>query len=128
MLTNVESFPSGKILLRSREYIQLGCDLRDLKGLTESFAEVVDIDEALLLFVAEVSITYMALKRADALIEWARALPFGKPRPSMESMGYLTFISTILSPRANHTIRETASLCANDASSFHNAADTITCC
>lgn len=75
MLANIKNLPGGKILFRSDEYIQLGCDLRDLNGLEKVLSSVVDIHQSLILFTAEVSITYMDLPAADALIKWAATLP-----------------------------------------------------
>ena len=78
MLANIKTLPDGKILFRSDEYIQLGCDLRDLDGLEKVLSSVVDIHQSLILFTAEVSITYMDLPAADALIKWAATLPHGR--------------------------------------------------
>jgi tRNA wybutosine-synthesizing protein 4 len=76
LLTNMEVL-DGNILLRSDEYLQLGCDLRDLKTLGEAIASAIDMENCLVLFTAEVSITYMNVDAADALIEWAGKLPDG---------------------------------------------------
>lgn len=43
MLTNVE-VSEGDVLFRSEQYIQLGCDLRDLTVLHQVLASVVDIE------------------------------------------------------------------------------------
>jgi tRNA wybutosine-synthesizing protein 4 len=81
MLTNILISPTRDVLLRSDEYIQLGCDLRDLTGLERMMSSVVNIKESLMLFTAEVSITYMDVKDADALIRWAGMLPDGEDMP-----------------------------------------------
>jgi tRNA wybutosine-synthesizing protein 4 len=73
-LTNLETFDTGTVLLKSDQYAQIGCDLRDLKALRVAISEVVDVSTAAFLFVAEVSITYMETEAADALIQWASAL------------------------------------------------------
>lgn len=74
--SNVE--PSmGEILLRSDQYLQVGCDLRDLHLLEMTLASIMDLHNSVILFTAEVSITYMNVKAADALINWASALPEG---------------------------------------------------
>jgi tRNA wybutosine-synthesizing protein 4 len=78
MLTNVSYPTGGDVVLHSDKYVQLGCDLRDLPRLSVALSSVVDIQECLILFVAEVSITYMDLKAADELIKWASTLPNGK--------------------------------------------------
>ncbi|ESZ94708.1 hypothetical protein SBOR_4902 [Sclerotinia borealis F-4128] len=74
MLTNL-NIQEGDILLSSDQYLQLGCDLRDLKRLEEIISRVVDIEKCSFLFTAEVSITYMPTESADALIQWANKLP-----------------------------------------------------
>lgn len=77
LLTNLEIL-EGNILVRSDEYLQLGCDLRDLKLLDQTLANAVDIHNCQILLTAEVSITYMDVEAADALIGWAGNLPDGK--------------------------------------------------
>jgi hypothetical protein len=44
MLANVE-LSEGDVLFRSDQYVQLGCDLRDLVALKRVLTEVVDIDK-----------------------------------------------------------------------------------
>jgi tRNA wybutosine-synthesizing protein 4 len=77
LLTNVR-VSDGDILMQSDEYIQLGCDLKDLPSFTRILASAVDIENCSVLFTAEVSITYMTVDCADALIQWAALLPEGK--------------------------------------------------
>ncbi|QSZ35918.1 hypothetical protein DSL72_007040 [Monilinia vaccinii-corymbosi] len=74
VLTNLD-IQEGDILLSSDQYLQLGCDLRDLKRLEEIISKSVEIDSCSFLFTAEVSITYMPTESADALIQWANKLP-----------------------------------------------------
>lgn len=77
MLTNVEVREEGSILLASDQYLQLGCDLRDLDGLSRGLASVLEVDNCTVLFTAEVSITYMNAEAANSLIQWAGRLPEG---------------------------------------------------
>jgi tRNA wybutosine-synthesizing protein 4 len=77
LLTNVR-VSDGDILMQSDEYIQLGCDLKDLLSFTRILASAVDIKNCFVLFTAEVSITYMTAEGADALIHWAASLPEGR--------------------------------------------------
>lgn len=73
------SFPNpGGIILRSNKYTQIGCDLRDIPRLSQLLSEVIDLENSLLLFTAEVSITYMDLESANSLIKWAGTIPEGK--------------------------------------------------
>ncbi|KAG9232208.1 hypothetical protein BJ875DRAFT_467488 [Amylocarpus encephaloides] len=75
MLTNIK-LQEGDILLQSDEYLQVGCDLRDLSRLQSIFSSAaMDVRDSLVLFVAEVSITYMKHQWADDLIKWANTLP-----------------------------------------------------
>jgi tRNA wybutosine-synthesizing protein 4 len=73
VLTNVEML-EGDILLRSDQYLQIGCDLRDLGSLDKALASAINVKNCQILFVAEVSITYMDANYADDLIEWASKL------------------------------------------------------
>jgi tRNA wybutosine-synthesizing protein 4 len=77
IFTNVE-LPDGDILYQSDQYLQLGCDLRDLKLLSTVLASAVDVESSSILLIAEVSITYMNVEAADRLIEFASKLPEGK--------------------------------------------------
>ncbi|KAK7949132.1 leucine carboxyl methyltransferase [Apiospora aurea] len=60
--------------LTSDEYIQIGCDLRQLHRVQDAISKVVDIQACEFIFVAEVSITYMETEAADAVIQWASSL------------------------------------------------------
>lgn len=86
------------LVFESNEYVQIGCDLRDLKTLREGLEMVVDLENCSFLFVAEVSITYMETDGADKVIEWASSqrdaefvlleqiLPSGKDHPFATTM------------------------------------------
>jgi len=75
MLTNVDSSANEDIIFLSDQYIQLGCDLRNIEHLHQTLASVIDIENSSILFTAEVSITYMTLEASDSLIKWASTLP-----------------------------------------------------
>jgi tRNA wybutosine-synthesizing protein 4 len=77
MLANVTFPQSGKLLLKSDQYLQVGCDLRQLSELLAVLASAVDIEKCLILCIAEVSITYMHVEAANALIKWASKLADG---------------------------------------------------
>lgn len=78
MFTNMEILQSGDVLLRSDEYLQIGCDLRDIDHLNTTLRSELDVENCSVLFVAEVSITYMDFQFADNLILWASTLPTGE--------------------------------------------------
>ena len=76
MLTNL-CYPldDGHVILRSDQYAQIGRDLRQLPSLAADLASIVDLQECLVLWTAEVSITYMPTESADKVLEWACLLP-----------------------------------------------------
>ncbi|PHH83163.1 hypothetical protein CDD82_3328 [Ophiocordyceps australis] len=59
------------VLLKSQSYCQLGCDLRQLHHLDQSLSSVLPSPDCEILFVAEVSLTYMDTLSANALLKWA---------------------------------------------------------
>lgn len=78
MLADLTFPESGNVLLRSDRYLQVGCDLRELSELSAVLASAVDMEKCLILCTAEVSITYMNVEAADALVKWASKLPDGR--------------------------------------------------
>lgn len=68
--TNLRS-SEPPIYLRSDKYVAIGCDLRDLSTLEHHLKTEFDVPSSSILFVAEVSVTYMPTPDADTLIEWA---------------------------------------------------------
>ncbi|KAH8728730.1 hypothetical protein GQ44DRAFT_757142 [Phaeosphaeriaceae sp. PMI808] len=62
------------VYLRSQQYMAIGCDLRDLDILEKALRFELDISSSSVLFVAEVSATYMPVADSDALIRWASTL------------------------------------------------------
>ncbi|KAF4490376.1 Leucine carboxyl methyltransferase 2 [Fusarium agapanthi] len=65
---------TDQILLRSDKYCQIGCDLRELESLRNCLESFLSLAECSVLFVAEVSITYMDTFSADALVQWASSI------------------------------------------------------
>lgn len=77
-LSQVEAGDSDPhVLLRSDRYCQVGIDLRHPAALEAALASIVDLRDCHVLFVAEVSITYMETSAADLLIQWASTLGQG---------------------------------------------------
>lgn len=74
------------VLLRSERYCQIGCDLRDLDRLRELLETLAAVADSPVLFVAEVSVTYMDAWSADALINWASTV--GKGELSANDVSY----------------------------------------
>lgn len=76
-----EGTTSGSILLASQTYVALGCDLSQLSSLESALRELNVLGEDCdLLFVAEVSLTYMGTEAADRVIEWASTICQGHSR------------------------------------------------
>lgn len=67
------------VLMQTDNYIALSCDLRDLEKFESIFRNLDFIVEGdhnpLILFTAEVSVTYMFQKDADNLLQWCASLP-----------------------------------------------------
>ena len=64
------------VRVRSEQYLAIGCDLRDLQLLEKTLRNELDIVNSSILFVAEVSVTYMPLLDANKLIERANTFEF----------------------------------------------------
>ena len=79
LLTHLECHSSDNaLLISSDQYLAVGCDLRDLKHLEHILRSHFNMDECSVLFLAEVSITYMDLDAANALIRWAARIGTGE--------------------------------------------------
>lgn len=61
------------VRLRSDSYLAIGCDLNDIGKLDEALQNEFDLANCLVFCIAEVSVTYMDVQAADALIVWAAA-------------------------------------------------------
>ncbi len=66
------------LVFESDQYVQIGCDLRQLQTLRAGLDKVLDVENCSFLFVAEVSITYMETGGADGVIQWASTLGDGE--------------------------------------------------
>lgn len=66
--------------IRSKQYIALGCDLKNLTKLDDVLRNDVLPSDCSILCTAEVSLTYMDVKSADAVINFTSALSNGKER------------------------------------------------
>ena len=71
LLRNATAATSSEtVLLRSDSYLALGCDLRDLAKLESTLSQELVSSECVFLVTAEVSVTYMDVDAANALIAW----------------------------------------------------------
>ncbi|KAL9111039.1 MAG: hypothetical protein Q9227_004472 [Pyrenula ochraceoflavens] len=74
LLSNAQDQVEGSfILLKSDQYVAIGCDLRNLGALKEACKSIIG-EGMSILCLAEVSITYMELQNSNALISWAAGL------------------------------------------------------
>ena len=88
--------------IRSEHYVALGCDLMDLPRFETLLASEIDTSSSLILCTAEVSVTYMNLDGADALIRWAAHYDnstLALCALSYRSLALMLCISILLSPR-----------------------------
>ena len=65
------------VLLRSESYLAVGCDLRDLEKLENALLKEFEHSQCIILATAEVSVTYMDVEAANALISWVARLKNG---------------------------------------------------
>ncbi|KFY21613.1 hypothetical protein V493_07264 [Pseudogymnoascus sp. VKM F-4281 (FW-2241)] len=78
VLKNPQFPEDGDVLLRSEQYLQVGCDLRDLTRLEKFFSSEFDLSNSVVFCTAEVSIAYMDVETSDALIKWIGSLPYSR--------------------------------------------------
>lgn len=78
ILGDIKVYPDpNPVLLRAAHYVAVGCDLKNLKKLDEALKEVLGPSPVSVLCIAEVSLTYMDVQSADALISWFPTLGKG---------------------------------------------------
>lgn len=67
----------GNVYVRSDRYMALGCNLKFLETLESDLRHELNLPSSSILFVAEVSVTYMPTSLADSVIRWASTLNDG---------------------------------------------------
>ena len=75
----IDSENPNVVPLRSEQYVAVGCDLRKVDELDRSIRAELPLQDCKILVVAEVSITYMDLDAADAVVSYVAGLGDGKP-------------------------------------------------
>ncbi|KAL4968782.1 tRNA methyltransferase PPM2 [Aspergillus stella-maris] len=68
------SSDESAVQIRSEQYIAVGCDLKNLEKLNHVLKTEVLPADCTILFLAEVALTYMDVKSANAVISWAAKL------------------------------------------------------
>ena len=74
----IDSKNPKAVPLSSDQYVAVGCDLSKVDRLDQILRAEVPLQQYKILVVAEVSITYMDLAAADAIITYAAGLGDGK--------------------------------------------------
>lgn len=69
---------SGGVIMRGSQYLSIGCDLGDLQALERALRSEMDTTKFSIICTAEVSLTYMDVKAADGVINWASGLSDGE--------------------------------------------------
>lgn len=85
------------VQLQTKSYIALGCDLTKLDDLSHLLNTMFDLENTLLTFTAEVSITYMPKNEADNVIEWSSKFPHAR----------FVLLEQILPSGPNHSFAKT---------------------
>lgn len=67
-----------RLRLSSDHYSAIACDLEDLDTLNSTLRRQCNPEACLILFIAEVSMTYMETNAADALIGWTASFEQGE--------------------------------------------------
>ena len=116
---------SETVRLRSHSYLAVGCDLRDLEQLQCVLSEELELSRCIVLLTAEVSVTYMDVEAADALISWAANFEDGAVLLGPPKMGPKvdTSHSLVLSPGTVPSKRGQSSLCENYDKSLQQITD-----
>lgn len=67
------------VILKSEKYYALACDLQKIQDLDHALRKLVDPrDDVSILYIAEVSMTYMDATAANTLIKWASGFAPGR--------------------------------------------------
>lgn len=64
--------------MSTSRYVAVGCNLTDTHTIDKIIRESLGLEAASLLFVAEVSMTYMKVEAADKVVKWASGFDDGK--------------------------------------------------
>jgi hypothetical protein len=122
-LLNTRLRPSKPpVYLRSEQYMAIGCDLRQLDDLERTLRAELDVPGSSVLFVAEVSATYMPVADSDALIRWASTLEDGKSLAADMHSTITHMSSSLLHSGTVPPTRARPSICEDHACTFQEIA------
>lgn len=86
-LKNVEfNSDESAVQIRSRQYVAVGCDLKNLDKLDHVLKTEILPADCAVLFLAEVSLTYMDVKSANAVVNWASKLSNGSKSLALHNL------------------------------------------
>jgi hypothetical protein len=119
--TNLRS-SERPVYVRSERYMAIGCDLRELRTLERTLRAELDIPASSVLFVAEVSATYMPVADSDALIRWASTLEDGKSLDASRHATCTHMSSSLLHSGTVPPTRARSSICKDHARSLQEVA------
>lgn len=105
LLEDVEFLSDEKaIQIRSKNYLAVGCDLKNLEKLDDTLRNEILPADCSVLCLAEVSLTYMDVQSANTAIAWASKLSDGQEQTTswslMKSLTRENYRCTVLYPRA----------------------------
>jgi len=93
------SLKKDGVIIDCPNYKAVACDLEDMTGLDKVLTQTLDLKGDPVLFLAEVSITYMDALAAEKLVEWASTFSDGRWLSSSSRESILTHLSTLCSIR-----------------------------
>lgn len=67
-----------RVLIRGSQYMGIGCDLTEVEKLESALEAEINFDQYSIFCFAEVSLTYMETRAANAVLSWASKLSDGK--------------------------------------------------
>lgn len=81
LIPDAEFLPeTERVLIRSNQYIGVGCDLAEVQKLESALKSEFNLDQYSIFCFGEVSLTYMQVHAANAVLSWASKLSDGKYR------------------------------------------------
>jgi len=102
-----------EVVLRSEKYVALACDLQKIQDLEQAMRHVVNPqdEDVSVLYIAEVSMTYMDAAAADTLIKWTSSfIPglFYNPRVKISTHTYrpILLVGTVFTGWTRSSIRQ----------------------
>lgn len=104
------------VILQSEKYYALACDLQNIQDVDRALRQVVNPEQDIaVLYIAEVSMTYMNATAANTLIKWTSEFAPGNDNRNISCRTMLTIIRPVLSIGAMSSRWSRASFCQHHA-------------